>query len=105
MEMKSSKELLMVTPSRKQLLADCVEKTTANFYKQMEIIAKSGFTSHTDELLSYFTLNVKREEYPEVIPAIIKNFQDMGYVVTEPYKEKQKQFQGSDTVISVSWGE
>lgn len=103
--MKSSKELLLVTPSRESLLQECIEKTTMNFYNQMLKVSESGFTSHTDELLAYFTLNVKREEYPKVIPVIIKKFEDLGYKVTEPYKEKQKQFQGSDTVICVSWGE
>ena len=71
----------------------------------MEVVAKNGFTAHTDELLAYFTLNVKREEYPEVIPAIISRFEELGYKVTEPYKGRQKTFEGSDTVISVSWGE
>lgn len=103
--MKTSKEMSLATPSRKMLLEDCVKKTVANFYKQMEKVAENGFTNHTDELLAYFTLNVKREEYPEVIPSIIKTFEDLGYKVTEPYKNKQKGFEGSDTVISVSWGE
>jgi hypothetical protein len=103
MEIKSAKELSIQTPSRQMLLEKCIQETTLGFYKQMEKVSQSGFTSHVDELLAYFTINVKRDEYETVIPAIIKNFESLGYAVTQPYKNKQKQFEGSDTVISVSW--
>ena len=100
--MKNANELKALTKSRELLLQECITNTADLFYKVMENKAEAGFNEHTDDLLSYFTMAVKKDEYSHVVGRITELFSESGYEVTLPFKDR-KGVDYSDTVIRVSW--